>query len=292
MAAAKANKTHTPTTTEMMQWQHGQCVDEELADFDNAITMMQDVLSQSGKGSIAPPDAENAKSLIARCATSRTRRGAVVSTGTPGEYVAIAHLLRMAANIENKGDCRNLLERFAKQGQHRKGAIKDIPSYEQGLDLRTGETILAVFRAGDADVPLFYVGQVRQIIAAMSSTVKKRQVFLSVPSDDATAVILCYPWAQVEGIGGQLMTCEEPIEYYRVVSARPADAARTAGARASRLVATEIEVGGDEDESGEVEVVKVSGSSVLLRSVSVDWQQCVLKDSASVVCAMENAHVL
>lgn len=253
---------------------------------------MRDVVDKSGAGSIPPPDAQNAKSLLARCATSRSRRGASVGTGRPGEYVAVAHLIRMAANIQLKADFRNMLERFAKQGDHKKGTIKSIPAYEQGQDLRTGESVLAVFRAGVATEPLYYVGQIRQIVAAIGGKVQKRQVFLSVPCNDPSALIVCYPWAQVESERGTLSSCEEPIEYYRVVTSRAPVPAAAGGPSAGGLAPSDLVVGGDEDECTPQEVVPVSGSSIIMRSVGVDWRLGILTDPLVILEAIQNAHVL
>ena len=292
VAASKSNKSPLPTAQEMNQWQHLARVTKELAEFNLAINKMRDVVNSSGKGSISPIDAQNAKSLIARCATSRSKRGECVSTGQPGEYISVAHLLRMAANIHNKADFRNMLERFAKQRDHRKGTIKDVESYNQHQDLRTGSSILAVFKTGDFTEPLFYVGQVRQLVAAISTTAKKRQVFLSVPCTDHTAMMVCYPWAQVDRDTGDLMTCEEPVEYYRVVTYRTAEASCASAQYESALTGHEVEVGGDEDECGPQEQVTISGSSIIMRSVNVDWTQCALTEPDVVLTAIETAYVL
>lgn len=71
-------------------------------------------------------------------------------------YIVVAHMLRMAVNI-NKGDFRNILERFVRQRDHRKGTMKDMQACNQQQDLRTVERILSVFRAGDFTEPLFFM---------------------------------------------------------------------------------------------------------------------------------------
>lgn len=51
--------------------------------------------------------------------------------------------------------------------------------------------------------------------------------------------------------------------------------------------APKVDVGGDEDEASPIEEVAVCGSSILLRSVQVDWAECKLVDSSAVLAAIE-----
>lgn len=287
VAAAKENKHSLPTSEQMQQWIGSQIIDREIQEFILAVQDIKAGVAAVGHGAL-PPNAHSAGILSDKCNSSTRRRGDCIQVGLGGRHVAVNHLLRITSNLENVGDFRGLLERFANSSAHHRGIIKDKAAFQQETDLRTGQNVLAVFRTGDSTTLMYFVGQVRQLVASISTTVKKKQVFLSVPGTDQTAAMFCHPWAHVDQATGDLALADEPIEYYRVHATKSVAKSQTVG---DVPVDECLPVGPCDDEYGLEENVVISGSSVFLRNVQVDWSECQLVDRDAVLNAMAYAEI-
>lgn len=180
--AARMNNHPAPTEAQLRDWAWAQQVRQELSEFEAAISDIQAALNTPGGGALSTPASLRGVTEM-RLKTSSRRQGECVRVGNTEEYVQVGHLLRMAANPDNKGDERNMLERFVRSSFHRKPIIKDIDAFNSDTDLRTGNTVLSFFRDCDAGAGglVFYIGQIRQIVASVNDNPKGvRQVFVSV----------------------------------------------------------------------------------------------------------------
>lgn len=284
--ACFTNKTTLPTDEQMQQWRlHGQ-VTTQLHEYLAVIDDIEEAINAPGFGAL--PDTVNEEAALAdRCKAADGATGACVVTEA-GTHVSIGHAIRVVANIDKTGDIRGQLQRFAMADFHDRGVVKDKDAAQAGQDIRVGENVLAVFRTGVGEEFEYFVGQTRQLIASMGVKMKKKAVYTSVALRDDSAVMFCFPWAKVDVDTGCLQVADEPHEYYSVHAVREMSSLVFAtGATSSPVDLIDAE---DDDEAEPVSVT-VGCSSIILKSVRVNWGVPELRDKHAVLQAIETAPV-
>lgn len=287
--AGIANKTKLPTDNQMRSWSLREKVADQLSEYHATIDDMAAAIQAPGFGSL-PTGINDAVSVLDRCKALRQRSGACVTTDE-GKHVSVRQAIRVMSNIDTTGDIRGQLQRFAMQDFHKRGVIKDQDAFTAAQDIRVGENVLAVFRVGeDADIE-YFVGQTRQIIASVAEGQKKKAVFTSVGPTDTSAVMLCFPWARIDVSSGCLGIADEPHEYYSVHAVRQLSSHAITGHTTATWSPLDLVDPEDDDEADPVSVA-VGCSSIMLRSVGVDWQVPKLHDSQHVLDAIRSQPVL
>jgi hypothetical protein len=115
--------------------------------------------------------------------------------------------------------------------------------------------LVAFWQGDDDDDVVFFVGQVRQLLANRPRT-KNKQVWLSVPENCSDAAFFCHPWALVNE-EGTLAVADELEEYYAVCS--------------EGQVSISVDSDDDDAEEDDVSERVVCASPIVATGFSVDW---------------------
>jgi hypothetical protein len=255
-----------PSSDDMSRWKHYSAVVAELQELQNLISKVKSL--GSAIGTAGHIERTSTAGAVARCQPFSARGGSQVEVG--GHSLSVLDHVR-TCNRLTRAQNRNLGGRYQTMNHLKATLVKVSSARQAGEDVAVGSNILTVFQGDSAKTGVsfvFFVGQVRQINAATHSG-RRQQRGISVADADASALMVCSPWAAVDAYSGRLLFSEEPAEYYGL-----------------KQIVHELHDCDDEDADLPAENTlksKYNLAPLLMKHVQVDWKRWELVDVQAVV---------